>query len=228
MVFNLSGPRHALRERLLAGTELCTLCGRTISPVEPCGVCAPCRRDLSAETAVETIILDRIPCCVAGEYGGTAKTVLEVIKRGGNTRILPLFAATFLEPAVHTLGTHRGVTERKGFDGIVPVPASISGRRRRGFDQTRRLAELAGFPVYPFLRRRRGAQQKRLSREQRQLNAIHEYYLPERTHDAYVPGLRVIVVDDVITTGASLRRCIEILHERGIEPVGAVACLITR
>ncbi|MFW5796333.1 MAG: ComF family protein [Alkalispirochaeta sp.] len=213
---------------VLAPSNLCALCGGVVSGRDHAGVCPVCRRDLVNEQTMETFFLEDLLCGVAGEYGGVAKRALEAVKRGGNRRLLPLIAETFLSPVVYTLTQIVAAGGDPPVDGIVPVPASFAGRRQRGFDQVRLLSLRLDLPMYPILRRRRGAQQKRLSREARQINAVHRYRPTAEIGKQVTPGTRVIIVDDIVTTGASLRRCRDILREAGVEPVAAAACLITR
>lgn len=98
---------------------------------------------------------------------------------------------------------------------IVPVPTAAARRRERGFDQGVRLAELVGArlqrPVLVALRRRAGDTQRGRSRTARL--AAHGRYAcaaPE-----LVAGVRIVLLDDVVTTGATLRDCATALQAAG-------------
>jgi ComF family protein len=106
-------------------------------------------------------------------------------------------------------------------DGICPVPLHKNRLRKRGFNQSlllaQELAEDLGIPVYPDgLRRIRDTlPQMELTREER-LNNVK---------DAFAAGMEfhgrcILLVDDVLTTGASIRECARVVREGG----GSVVC----
>lgn len=104
------------------------------------------------------------------------------------------------------------------FDAVSFVPATASHRRERGFDQGRVLARAVArsldLPSRPLLRRR-GASQKGRDREER-------FAGPEiRTRVARVPAT-ILLIDDVITTGASLQAASRALRSAGAEHVSAI------
>ncbi len=94
-------------------------------------------------------------------------------------------------------------------DVLIPVPISRKKKRERGFNQALTLAkgisEVTGLPVCDCLCCRTAMkQQKTLNREERMLNAKHNFVsaIPEKYR-----GKRVLLVDDIITTGATLTGC---------------------
>lgn len=89
------------------------------------------------------------------------------------------------------------------YDALVPVPTTRRRLRQRGFNQAQllaeRLGEIWGMPVLPALSRRdEHAAQTKLSAENRRRNL--EGCMEA---DSAVRGLRVLVVDDVLTTGST-------------------------
>ena len=104
---------------------------------------------------------------------------------------------------------------------IVPVPA----RTRRSFSMTtalaERLAKILGIPVLHALRTTRPMRpQKGLSRVERLQNTRGAYAC--RPH-IDLQGMRILLVDDVITTGATVSACALALLEGGAESVFAVS-----
>lgn len=94
-----------------------------------------------------------------------------------------------------------------GVDVVVPVPLHWRRRLRRGFDQAdviaRAIGRGSGIPVTPALRRRRATRaQTRRPRGQR-LRGLATAFVCDRPQA--VQGLHVALVDDVVTTGATLR-----------------------
>lgn len=112
----------------------------------------------------------------------------------------------------------QAVYEREGWvvDVIVPVPLNASRQRRRGFNQaelvSRQLAKLIGVDHQPALLRRvrRTPSQVGLASHERRTNVINAFEALPR-----VTGLRILLVDDLYTTGATMRACSMALLDEG-------------
>lgn len=110
-------------------------------------------------------------------------------------------------------------------DLIVPVPLTGIRRRLRGYNQAallaRELARATGLPLAEALRRRRyrGPQVAAAGAEQRRLNVESAFAV--QSAEA-VRGRRVLVVDDVATTGATLDACARALLAAGALGVQAL------
>src|SRR5438034_2282851 len=103
------------------------------------------------------------------------------------------------------------------FDIIVPVPLHPTRQRERGFNQASLLAELLtaqiSIPCKPVLKRvRYTTTQTALDRTERMEN-LHNAFRLRR--NANVRGLRVLLIDDVLTTGSTLSECARILKRSG-------------
>lgn len=103
---------------------------------------------------------------------------------------------------------------------ITYPPRSRRAIRINGFDHTALLARFLGkelgLPVLKTLERRGSRVQKNLSAKERRLNAAHSYRLRRGTD---LTGKKLILVDDVITTGATLTVCEALLYTAGAEDV---------
>jgi competence protein ComFC len=109
------------------------------------------------------------------------------------------------------------------FDIIVPVPLHPTRQRERGFNQARLLAELlsadVSIPSKPLLERiRYTTTQTALDRAERMEN-LHNAFRLRKNMD--VRDLRVLLIDDVLTTGSTLSECARILKSAGAVSVHA-------
>jgi predicted amidophosphoribosyltransferase len=107
-----------------------------------------------------------------------------------------------------------------GFDVVVPVPTTPERLRARGFNPARELARAWGGRVRARgARRRPGPAQVGRSRRERRSNLRGVFVAEPR----WVAGRRVLVVDDVITTGATASAMVDELRLHGAAAVGVIA-----
>ncbi len=100
---------------------------------------------------------------------------------------------------------------------ITYIPRTARARRIYGFDQSllmaRQLSAISGIPFASLLRRRRGdREQKRLDRSRRFRNVEGRFSIIDPQP---VKGKYVVLIDDVVTTGASMAACTKILMKNG-------------
>ncbi len=113
------------------------------------------------------------------------------------------------------------------FDALVPVPLHPGRRIERGFNQAELLAQAVGeqknIPVLPALMRlRQTNQQAKLAKERRIKNMEDAFATSEK-----VRGLRLLLVDDVCTTGATARACAKALCQSGARSVSLCVAAVT-
>ena len=107
---------------------------------------------------------------------------------------------------------------------VTSVPAHRDHRLERGFDLAesfaRRLARDAGLTYAPLLRRvRHGARQSGLDRASRAANVHHAFALRDGGFGVGNRLKRVIIIDDVYTTGETLNQCAEALAQAALDPL---------
>lgn len=188
---------------------LCPACGRFLEGAGGDHLCAPC---------LET----RPPFSLhrsCGAYGGTLREIILLFKY---RRYAPLSAplARFAEAA---LGREEALWD--GAEFLVPVPLHRARRRERGFNQSRLLARdlarLRGMAVLDgaLVKVRNVPAQAGLRAAERERNVVGAYAVrrPEKVRER-----AVVLVDDVTTTGATLRECARALVEAGAKEVRAV------
>jgi ComF family protein len=147
------------------------------------------------------------------------KLVLEVIHRYKYQRALwfePFLADLLLRASRSVLGSER-------WDMIVPVPLHPLKKREREFNQAERLAARLGaavrIPVNTRVLRRvePTRTQTLLTREERAANVRNAFVVRS---SCQLDGERVIIVDDVLTTGATTSACARALRRAGAGDVG--------
>jgi ComF family protein len=114
-----------------------------------------------------------------------------------------------------------------GGDVLVAVPVHAARRRERGFDQAELLAHEAGLalglPVVAALRRAaRTTAQHALGRGARAGNVGHAFAVDPALRPA-VAGKWPVLIDDVVTTGATISACAEALYEAGARAVSGLS-----
>ena len=97
---------------------------------------------------------------------------------------------------------------------IVPIPLSPAGWQKRGFNQVTGFLEAAGLPYQELLGKKEGPAQSSKTRQER-LASPQSFFLL----DGAQPRERILLVDDIYTTGSSLQRAKEVLYENGVKEI---------
>ncbi|GAA1946312.1 ComF family protein [Microbacterium deminutum] len=146
-------------------------------------------------------------------FEGVAARVLRALKEAGRTGLARDLAPA-LAAAAMAIGDPTAV--------FVPIPTSRSAFRRRGYRVVELVAARAGLEVAPLLvAARRTGDQRGLDRSRRRANVAASL----RARDA--AGRRVIILDDVVTTGATLAEAARALRAGGALVVGAATIAAT-
>ena len=170
--------------------------------------CPPCRAALRPAPAMPSPP-GLASCCALVAYEGVGRELVARLKYRNARCVVPWLASGMA-----------ALASRREADVVTWVPTTAERRRDRGFDQGRVLAAAVArrlrLPCRPLLRRMAGPPQTGRSRAERLAG-------PElrRRGRRPVPD-RVIVVDDVVTTGATLAVAARVLRASGAEEVHAV------
>lgn len=117
------------------------------------------------------------------------------------------------------------------YDLMSWVPLDAARLRQRGYDQARLLAERAAEQLcrecVPLLEKKRGVrpQSGTGSPERRRANIAGAYRVPE---PSVVEGKRILLIDDMVTTGATMSECAKTLLLAGAEDVCCATLARTR
>ena len=193
------------------GEALCRRCRSGFRP-------ASAARDRFVATDAATVIGDELEVAVAAfAYEGTLRRALARLKYGGAARL----AGPLADAAAPLLGPF--VTPHA--DAVfVPVPVHRDRLRQRGYNQAALLACRLGLelgrPIVDVLARERPTGlQHRLNRAERLHNLRGAFVIRP---DARAPP-RAILVDDILTTSATLEACAAVLRAAGSQRVVGVA-----
>lgn len=179
--------------------ERCYRC-RKLSPGSR--TCTPCRK-ISRLYAVH----------VATEYEGMAQQMIWRLKFIGARTAARSMAESML-PLIESV--EQGVC-------IVPVPTATTRVRQRGYDQAtlvaRELAKRSGLS-YRYLLRRHGKTHQVGARRSQRLKQIHGAFRVSKPVGVTIK--HVLLVDDVLTTGATLETAAAALRAAGVQRVSAL------
>jgi ComF family protein len=207
---------------------LCTVCRGRLRPLDLAAACAACARPL----------VGRLPQGFrCGRCRAQPPAFDRLLARWRYEAPLDGVVAGLKFRRLDYLGRHLGIAlaeafaaELAGIDLVVPVPLHWTRRLARGYNQAERiahpLAERLGLPLLPALRRRRlTPPQSTLPRGAR-LDNLEGAFEPRRSRPRRSPsplaGRRVLLVDDVATTTATLDAAARALKRAGAAAVVAV------
>ena len=141
-------------------------------------------------------------------YAGPMRRALAALKYSSASRLAPMLARA-ATPSLRTLLAISGPAV------LVPVPVHAERRRERGYNQAELIARALG-PSHLILERvRPTTKQHRLDRAARLANLRGAFRVASGVS---VPSV-VVLVDDIITTTATLEACASVLRETGVEAV---------
>jgi ComF family protein len=179
--------------RCVGGDLLCSACEAALCRLRPVAGLAP---------GVDIV-------WSAGSYEGTARDLVAALKFGRRLRLAEVGARVIARSAPAEVLS----------GALVPVPPSPLRARWRGFDPAHliatALARATGLPFVTCLRRANGARQVGRSRSARLTE-------PPLVHVPATAPESAVLVDDVVTTGATLAACAAALRAAGSDRVVAV------
>lgn len=209
---------------LLCGAEgertICSGCNQQFFSIAP-HRCRSCALPLRAGEIVCGQCLSDPPAfqgtTVACDYQAPLDQLVLALKFGHELALAPTLAQLLAKSVVNSVPSNLP-------DYLIPVPLSRSRLAERGFNQAleiaRPLARQLNLPVYPRLlqRVRDTTAQTLLHPNQRRKNIRHAFSLNDSYTDK-IPGKHVGVVDDVMTTGATLDEIAACLKRHGASRV---------
>jgi len=148
---------------------------------------------------------------VRSDYGGAAKGLIHNLKFTGAQAAAPIIAS-YMHEALPYLE----------YVVIVPIPTATIRLRQRGYDHAellaRHLSNISGLPVVKGLARLGQSRQVGTKRSQRHSQLAGAF----RPTNNIAPKAHILLVDDVVTTGATLEEAAKTLKQAGAKTVDAV------
>lgn len=211
--------------------NVCEVCGRTLVHGEHL-LCLHCIADMPRTgiqgdgfTEIHKRLAGRTPICRAAAYfhyyrDNPYARMIQAAKYNSRPCLARELARMFATEIADS-GFFNGI------DIILPVPLHSLKELRRGYNQSREIArglsDKTGIAVGDNLEARRGhATQTRRNAYERWINT-EDIYCVEAANE--IEGKHILLVDDVITTGATMLRCADAIHAAAPGAVISVAAL---
>lgn len=203
---------------------MCTRCLREPTPLSADYFCSQCRTPFQNEAPLDENGL--CPLCrfglrgfdaaySFGAYDGTLRKLIHLYKYG-RIRTLAKPLGDYLASAI---------PRDQRFDLIVPMPLHWRRRWERGFNQSallaREIARRYAMPAVSVVRRTRATRsQAGLSNHERRSNVSQAFAVRGKSR---IAGQRILLIDDVMTTGATASACAKTLRDAGAKYVALLA-----
>ena len=200
---------------------VCTDCSNSIRYIQQ-PYCTKCGQPFTTHSGISHICYD----CIKGknkftlsravfEYNGAIVKLIHRFKFGDRVNLSSFFSEELFK-------LYKAHFAAKDITAILPVPLSTHRLKHRSYNQTQLLAEALSrklsIPVFPQIleKIKETPPQSRLSAEKRRENVKDAYAVADRVS---LKGKRVLLIDDVITTGATVNACTKALLRAGIKQV---------
>jgi ComF family protein len=230
----IGGLGHALLK------SACPCCQRPSSEI----LCPDCQRQLQTQQLPDFKILNQttLPVLAWGYYGGPLKRVIAALKYQQQRPLGPflgqLLASAWLSPRRQQLSWCQQASLSLAKSPakslvVIPIPLHLEKLNQRGFNQADLIAQ--GFCYrtnLPLLcqgltRCRATTPQFGLTDLERQQNLANAFEIGPDLQSPKGQNLQVLLLDDIFTTGATIRAASQILEQVGISVYGSVTVAIT-
>lgn len=208
----------------LTGRVLCEACEQSLDYVDASTACPLCAAPFGREQCTE--------CAQVQEIGGFAFTAARAV--GSFDEPFSKIIVTYKDAGERRLASSLGRLLAIGAgqdwriwaDAVVFVPAAPSAYHRRGFDHmelvAREFSRHAHLPLMDILIKRETADQRQLDKNGRSANVRGTFSVVEGPLSQALVNKRILLIDDVLTTGATLDAAARALLAGGVDEVRVV------
>ena len=193
---------ECLKKVSFIGMDSCALCGKKLYD-EKCQSC-----ETNHEQRYYTSVIS------ACEYEGLIREKLLDFKFNGEKILAEIFSQFLIEKLK--------MTEKNKYDIIISVPMHIVRQKERGYNQSEliaeKIAEHIGIPLMQnaLTKNKPIERQSKLNKQQRNQNVKDVFVI---LNDLDIDGKTVLLIDDIITTGATVNECSKALIKAGAKEV---------
>lgn len=204
------------------GLDTCRKCGKPLGKDDPHDLCHDCR-------TVRHHFDRGYTCCLYDLYARAVIMDLKYRDKSYLGRIVGDILADRMQAAGGQI-SEGGQTLKDRYDIVIPVPVSPRRMEQRGYNQAAliaaRFSEKSGIPMDDrvIVREDRKMAMKDLDAMQRRLNVRDAFLLTEHGKEMLDgSGKRIVVVDDIYTTGATVDECARVLKSSGASKVDVLS-----
>ncbi len=198
-----------------------------------CRICDQCARETALSPDDYCHFCGKIPCrCKKHKWHYDRAVVCSAYRDGAVKGILHLKTSTNQNFAYHAARVLASALQEDELaatiDCVVPVPMHRSKQRSRGYNQAaligKEIARILDLPYREDLlfKEESDIEQHTLSAQERERHLEHF-----GIHPISLDGMRILLCDDVLTTGSTMNRCAALLKQQGASFVIAAAAATT-
>ncbi|MTI80546.1 MAG: ComF family protein [Firmicutes bacterium] len=207
------------------GSAICLDCSCWLAAVQKEQYCYTCGRPIGKGSLCNDCLERQWPftlCRAVGPYSGPLKEAVHRLKYQGKQQLATPLGRLMAQQVVNEM-VYRSV------DMVVPIPMAPSKLRRRAFNQAHLLAvEVAKAidrPLNEVLQKKTDTvPQANLTRQQREKNLQQAFFLVDNVN---IHQRKILLIDDVITTGSTLSAAADVLRQGGASAVLALTLAAT-
>lgn len=160
----------------------------------------------------------QLSCHTAGTYAGGLKQSMARLKFHGRTAYARPFSRLMENSGIHFAE----------YDVITFVPMTEEAKRKRGYNQSELLAKALAkrvvLPCEPLLKKVKSNRKQRSLTKKERMQNVRNVYEPAGT----ITDRRILLVDDILTTGATLGECAVVLYRAGAKHVCGLCAVNTQ
>ncbi|NLG92690.1 MAG: ComF family protein [Clostridiales bacterium] len=198
----------------------CAFCGEVILSGEK--ACGKCAKEIKMLNLTKRMVLPNsgktVFCVSPFAYENKIRVSLIQFKFYGRRDFADVYAETI---AALVQRQFSGIP----FDFLTCVPISSKRKQARGYNQSELLARAISkcvfLPYYECLIKiKENREQHKLTENERRTNVLGVY---QAINKEKIAGKKILLIDDIVTTGATLSECAETLYQGGAEFVACAA-----